>query len=267
MVRSYERAYDECWAHHPTVAGSNPVPIEPLPSSGHGKPFSSSSSSIDRYDRYARIDRWPRYAKTARFYDSQSELRDGCVTRLDPIRSMIRLVFNNFAFDSTSAPRDRSMDDPLLTKPGPSNPNRCAVTRRVLRSLAPVAAKNATEYSTPQLDAVGCAKLVYPYTSLPFSRPSTRHLRETFFDAASAHRCPCHPCPRVLTDPPPFKINTQRRVRAVRGERRRHGGRPRRDVESDHRTEARERQVSDTGSIRPTRPTAIVAHSPIHHGC
>ena len=202
MVRSYERAYDECWAHHPTVAGSNPAPIEPLPSSGHGKPFSSSSSSssppIDRYDRYARIDRWPRYAKTARFYDSQSELRDRCVTRLDPIRSMIRLVFTNFAFDSTSAPRDRSMDDPLLTKPGPSNPNRCAVTRRVLRSLAPVAAKNATEYSTPQLDAVGCAKLVYPYTSLPFSRPSTRHLRETFCDAASAHRCPCHPRPRVI---------------------------------------------------------------------
>ena len=162
MVRSYERAYDECWAHHPTVAGSNPVPIEPLPSSGHGKPFSSSSSSIDRYDRYARIDRWPRYAKTARFYDSQSELRDGCVPPLDPARSMFRLVFTNFAFDSTSAPRDRSMDDPLLTKPGPSNPSRCAVTRRVLRSLAPVAAKNATEYSTPQLDAVGCAQLVLP---------------------------------------------------------------------------------------------------------
>ena len=195
MVRSYERAYDECWAHHPTVAGSNPVPVEPLPSSGHGKPFDSS------FDRYARVDGWPRYAKTARFYDSQSELRDGCVPPLDStrfVRSMIRLVFTNFAFDSTSAPRDRSMDDPLLTKPGPSNPNRCAVTRRVLRSLAPVAAKNATEYSTPQLDAVGCAKLVYPYTSLPFSRPSTRHLRETFCDVASAHRRPCHPCPRVI---------------------------------------------------------------------
>ena len=103
VVRSYERAYDECWAHHPTVPGSNPVPIEPLPSSGHGKPLYSSSSSMDRYDRYARIDRWPRYAKTARFYDSQSELRDGCVPPLDPARSMIRLVFTNFAFDSTQS--------------------------------------------------------------------------------------------------------------------------------------------------------------------
>ena len=98
MVRSYERAYDECWAHHPTVAGSNPVPIEPLPSSGHGKPLSSSSSSIDRYDRYARIDRWPRYAKTARFYDSQSELRDGCVdsTRPDSFDDSTR--FHQFRF-------------------------------------------------------------------------------------------------------------------------------------------------------------------------
>ena len=103
VVRSYERAYDECWAHHPTVPGSNPVPIEPLPSSGHGKPLYSSSSSMDRYDRYARIDRWPRYAKTARFYDSQSELRDGCVPPLDPVRSMFRLVFTNFAFDSTQS--------------------------------------------------------------------------------------------------------------------------------------------------------------------
>ena len=98
VVRSYERAYDECWAHHPTVAGSNPVPIEPLPSSGHGKPLYSSSSSMDRYDRYARIDRWPRYAKTARFYDSQSELRDGCVPRTRPGSFDDSTRFHQFRF-------------------------------------------------------------------------------------------------------------------------------------------------------------------------
>ena len=123
---------------------------------------------------------------------AEGRVRDS--TRLDSFDDSTR--FHQFRFRFYEyAPRSI---DPLLTKPGPSNPNRCAVTRRVLRSLAPVAAKNATEYSTPQLDAVGCAKLVYPYTSLPFSRPSTRHLRETFCDVASAHRCPCHPCPRVI---------------------------------------------------------------------
>ena len=41
MVTSYERAYDECWAHHPElieVPGSISIPIESMPSSGHGKP-------------------------------------------------------------------------------------------------------------------------------------------------------------------------------------------------------------------------------------
>jgi hypothetical protein len=41
VVTSYERAYDECWAHHPElieVPGSIPIPIESMPSSGHGKP-------------------------------------------------------------------------------------------------------------------------------------------------------------------------------------------------------------------------------------
>ena len=43
MVTSYERAYDECWAHHPElieVPGSIPIPVESKPSSGHGKPMS-----------------------------------------------------------------------------------------------------------------------------------------------------------------------------------------------------------------------------------
>ena len=100
VVRSYERAYDECWAHHPTVAGASPVPVEPLPSSGHGKPFDSS------FDRYARVDGWPRYAKTARFYDSQSELRDGCVTRLDSTR---------FQFCSPLIPKVHPASDRWMT--------------------------------------------------------------------------------------------------------------------------------------------------------
>ena len=77
---------------------------------------------------------------------AQGRVRDS--TRLNSVSILL-------AFDSKSTPRERSMDDPLLTKPGPSNPTRCAVTRRVLRSLAPVAAKNAAKYTTPQLDAVG----------------------------------------------------------------------------------------------------------------